>query len=120
MLRKMMTAIALTGAFLAVPATAQDAGPSDHAAHQAAVVKKVADGMNQNADNVARQMLDLVGQEAKTRAAIEESGAAKKRLISLNQAVRCHDCKEEEQHKCDDAKCDDAEKCQKAKCQSRA
>ena len=54
------------------------------------------------------------------RAAIDQSGTAKKRLISLNDAVRCADCEEEKHHKCDDAKCDDAAKCKKAKCQGKA
>lgn len=120
MLKKMMIAAAFAGAFMAVPAAAQDAGNDAHAEHQAAVASAVADGTNKAAGNVARQMLDMVAKEAKMRAAIDQSGAAKKRLISLNDAVRCADCEEEKHHKCDEAKCDDAAKCKKAKCQGKA
>lgn len=120
MMKKMMIAAAFAGAFMAVPAAAQDAGYDAHAEHQAAVVTVAADNINQAAGNVARQMLDMVAKEAKMRAAIDQSGAAKKRLISLNDAVRCVDCEEEKHHKCDDAKCDDAAKCKNAKCQGKA
>ena len=115
MLKKMMIAAAFAGVFTAVPAAAQDAGDDVHAEHQAAVTSAVADGTNTAAGNVARQMLDMVAKEAKVRAAIDQTGPAKKRLISLNDAVRCTDCEEEKHHKCDDAA-----KCKKAKCQGKA
>ena len=73
MLKKMMIAAAFAGAFMAVPAAAQDAGDDAHAEHQAAVASAVADGTNKAAGNVARQMLDLVAREARAKAMLEGS-----------------------------------------------
>ena len=51
---------------------------------------------------------------------LEGSVERKKRHMSLNEIVKCHDCKQEKQDCGDQAKCDVRNDCQKAKCQKEA
>ncbi|MFW2448337.1 MAG: hypothetical protein ACN4E6_13530 [Qipengyuania pacifica] len=120
MLKKMMAAVALAGAFMAVPAAAQDAAAAEEVHEYAAATTKIADGVDPTTGNVARQMLDLVAREARAKAMLEGSVERKKRHMSLNEIVKCHDCKQEKQDCGDQAKCDVRNDCQKAKCQKEA
>ena len=105
---------------MSVPAAAQDAAPAEEVHEYAAATKKIADGVNQSAGNVARQMLDLVAREAKAKAMLESSVERKKCRMSLNEMAKCHDCKQEKQDCGDQAKCDVRDDCHKAKCQKKA
>ncbi len=121
MLKKMMAAAALAGAFAAVPAAAQDSGSEavQYAHEQAVDTKKIVVAVNQSAGTVARQMLDLVSQEAKAKA-VFDGFEFKKRPMSLNEAIKCHDCKQEKRGCRNQEKCDVRDDCQKAKCQKKA
>ena len=120
MLKKMMAAAAMAGAFMAVPAAAQDALAADEMHEHAAATKTIADGVNQSTGNVARQMLDLVAREAKAKATLEDSVERKQRRMALDEMVKCHDCKQEKQDCGDQAKCDVRNDCRKTKCQKKA
>lgn len=120
MLKKMMAAVALAGVFMSMPAAAQDALAADEMHEHAAATKTIAKGVNQSTGNVARKMLDLVAREAKAKAMLEGSVEGKKRRMSLNEMIKCHECKQEKQDCGEQAKCDVRNDCRKTKCQKKA